>query len=983
MKFKNNNFSNGIQNLNYIDSLSSVKFQKMERFLSKCAEFIHQKHQHELKDICIVFPNRRSGVFFTSYLQKLIKGTAIGPEIITVNELFSTYSPYYSTEKLQLISVLYEVFKKHTKTTETFDEFYFWGEILLADFNDVDRYLVDAKDLFRNISDVKEIDSLFDYLTKEQKEALEHFWGNLAGANDKEFQKKYIHIWDKLYPVYSEFKTILAEKNLAYGGMSDRWVAENLKNGSFKFDFEKYYIIGLNALNECEKTFFTHLYRSQKAYFLWDYDRFYIEDSKNEAGDFIRQNLHLFPPPQDFIFDEQVFEKKKNIKLVAVSSTYGQAQEIPHFLKETRADFKQEFDNTAIVLADESLLYSALGAIPEETGTINITMGYPVKNSVVYGFLMLLVNLLKNQKRDTGNNVTVYHRFVTDILNHQLLGEIEPEKANEFLTRLKYNNQITVSLNNIDFSLLHRQIFELPEKVADYSEYFLNILGSFYKLIKEKDSDNKMLQELIFSIYSAIEKLKAVVNNFSKEAGRELSQSVYFRLFGQFIGQVSVAFEGEPLSGTQVMGILETRCLDFENLIILGLNENKWPRKFTSPSFIPHNIRKGFGLPGIDEQDAMYSYYFYRLIQRAKNVTATYSVVKEGINTGELSRYGYQLLYDSNQSPKLVNLDFSFANDPVPEIRIQSSKQKVDDFLSRITKDHPLSPSAINIYLMCKLRFYFRYFIQLPEPEELKDEIDSPLFGNIFHETIESLYKPFAGNVLSKSDLENIQKDKILLENEIRKAIARHYFKEKEPGKKPVKLEGKTRLVFENTKIFLKQLLKIDAGVAPFTIDSLEESYEAELPVVLNGLSQKIPVGGKIDRVDRVNGKLRILDYKTGNVDSLSFKNMDELFEKDLKKHKKEILQALIYTFVLSKNKPEEKEYQPVIYSLRKFFDESYSPEISWGKQEFSFSEMESEFLEHLKVLIQEILSPENIFTQTPHSDKCQYCPYNKICQRY
>ncbi len=955
----------------------------MERFLSKCAEFIYQKHQNQLKDLCIVFPNRRSGVFFISYLQKQISGAVIGPQVITVNELISDFSPFQTADKLELISILYDVFRKHTNTTETFDEFYFWGEILLADFNDIDRYLVNAEDMFRNIADIKEIDSLFDYLTPEQKMALEQFWGSVAVSDNKEYQRKYITIWDKLFPVYSDFKRVLQERKLAFGGMGDRWVIENMNNGEFEFEFQKYYIVGLNALNNCEKSFFTYLQRRGKAEFLWDFDRSYLDDVKNEAGVFMRENLKRFPPPDEFIFNDRFFEPHKNIKLVAVSSVYGQAQEIPHFLRETKPDFQPRFDNTAIVLADESLLFSALGAIPGDTGTVNITMGYPVKNSVIYGFLLLLINLLKNRRVDEDGNTVVYHRFVTDVLNHQLLSRIEPEKSKEFVAQLKYNNKITVQLNNINFSEMHTQIFSLPLKVVDYSNYFLDILERFFTWIKEQEAENKMLLELIFSIYSAIERLKVVVEKITTEEGREINQTVYFSLFNQYLGQVSVAFEGEPLSGTQVMGILETRCLDFENLVILGLNENKWPRTFTSPSFIPHNIRKGFGLPGIDEQDAMYSYYFYRLVQRAKNVTATYSVVKEGINTGELSRYGFQLLYDSNQKPDLVNLDFSFANDPVPEIQVKSSQQKVDDFLSRVTKEHPLSPSAVNIYFMCRLRFYFRYFMQLPEPDEVKDEIDSPVFGNIFHETIESLYKPFIGKVINKADLERIQKDRILIENEIRKAISKHYFKEKDTVRKQVKLEGKTLLIFENTKIFLKQLLKIDGELAPFTLESLEASYKTELPIVLNGQSKEILIGGKIDRVDRVNRKLRILDYKTGNVDSLSFKNLDELFEQDLKKHKKEILQALIYTYVLSKNKTEEKEFQPVIYSLRKFFDENYSPEISWGKQDFLFQEMEMEFVELLKALVQEILSPDNVFTQTPHVEKCQFCPYNKICQRY
>jgi CRISPR/Cas system-associated exonuclease Cas4 (RecB family) len=955
----------------------------MERFLSQCAEYIAQKHAGELKDICLVFPNRRAGVFFTSYLRKQLSSAVIGPEITTVNELISGFSQFYLGDRLQLISMLYDVFKKHTQTTETFDEFYFWGEILLADFNDIDRYLVNAEDLFRNIADIKEIESLFDYLTPEQREALEHFWGSVAVPGQKEYQKRYVRIWENLYLVYADFKKILAEKQLAYGGMADRAVVEKLQNVGLALPFQKYYIIGLNALNRCEKTFFTFLQREQKAEFLWDYDRFYLEDVKNEAGRFMRENLKQFPPPDDFLLKNDLFSKKKNIKLVAVSSVYGQAQAIPFFLNETKPDFRQEFDNTAVVLADESLLFAALGAIPEETGTVNITMGYPVKNSVVYGFLLLLVNLLKNKKTDSENRTVVYHRFVTDVLNHPLLSGEEPEKTKAFLSEIKQKNRITIPLREIDFSELHSAVFNLPKKVEEYSDYFLRVLGSFYRRIFKNDNENQMLPELVYSVYQAVEKLKAVVSDVMTGQLREISPAVYFRLFNQYLGQVSVAYEGEPLSGTQVMGILETRCLDFENLIILGLNENKWPRTFTAPSFIAHNIRKGFGLPGIDEQDAMYAYYFYRLLQRAKNVTATYSVVKEGINTGELSRYGFQLLFDSTQNPQQVNLGFSFANDPAEPIEIQNSAEKTNDFLSRITEEHPLSPSAVNTYLQCSLRFYFRYFMQLPEPDEVKDEIDSPVFGNIFHETMESLYSPLVGKVVEKQDLEKIQKDKILLENEIRKAIAKHYFMEKEPQPKPVKLEGKTLLIFENTKTFLKQLLKIDAETAPFSLVALEEPYKTELPVMLNGKVQPVWIGGKIDRVDRVGGKLRILDYKTGNVGSLSFKTMDDLFEKDVKSPKKEILQALFYTFVLSRNHKNETAFQPVIYSLRQFFSENYSPEIRRDNQSFLFSELEEEFLNFLKSVVEEIFSPENRFVQTRHEEKCRYCPYRKICRRY
>lgn len=955
----------------------------MERFLTRCAENIYKRHRNELQEICVVFPNRRAGVFFNAYLQKQLSAPVIGPKIITVNELISSYSPLHQGEKLQLISILYDVFQKHTQSSESFDDFYFWGEVLLADFNDIDNYLVNAKDLFTNLAELKEIEGLFDYLTPEQKAAIERFWGSLAGTGQRPHHEKFISVWQKLYPVYTEFKAVLEEKEMAYGGMISRQVTEQFRQVEPEFEFKKYYIVGLNALNNCEKAFFNLLKQKQKVTFLWDYDRFYLDDKINNAGRFIRDNLNQFPPPDDFNLNVTQFLGKKNIKLVAVSSNYGQAQGIPKFLEEIESGFKKEFDNTAVVLADESLLYPALGAIPGNFGTVNVTMGYPVKNSVVYGFLLLLVNLLKNKRLDENGKPVLYHRFVTDVLNHQLLGDIEPEKTAGFLASLKEKNRITVPLDEINFSTLHRLIFQLPEKVENYSRWFLNILGSFYEMVKRKENENQLLCELIFSIYQAVEKLESVISEVVKTQQREISNAVYFRLFNQVVGQVSVAFEGEPLSGIQVMGILETRCLDFENLVILGLNESKWPRTFTAPSFIPYNLRKGFGLPGIDEQDAMYAYYFYRLIQRAKNVTATYSTLKEGIGTGELSRYGFQLLYDSVLNVEKSTLDFRFSGNPSSPIEIQSSPEKMAILLKRIENEKPLSPTAINTWLQCSLRFYFRYILQLPEPDEMKDEIDSPVFGSIFHEVIENLYKPFEGKMVNKVDLEKISTNKVLIENEIRKAIGKHYFRQKDPTEKTVKLEGKTILIYENTKTFIRRLLEIDMQQAPFQLVSLEGEYQATLKIRTEDKEIPVRIGGKIDRVDKVNGALRILDYKTGNVESFVFNDLDELFEKDREKPKKEILQALIYCLVYKKNTKETGELQPAIYSLRKLFEENFASEIKKNGKAVSFQEIESEFTEQLQFLVSEIFSNSGTFYQTPHEKYCQYCPYNKICQRY
>lgn len=664
--------------------------------------------------------------------------------------------------------------------------------------------------------------------------------------------------------------------------------------------------------------------------------------------------------------------------MVAVASVYGQSQQIPFFMEENAHDYRPEFDNTAVVLADESLLFAALGAIPGSIETVNVTMGYPLRNSVVYGFLMLLVALIKN-KRKAGNGFSSYHRFVTDILNHQLLKNTASEKVQAYLTDVKLRNRISLELSEIDFSPLHRQIFTIPESTEDYSSYFLQVLGRFYQEQKKEKQADTMLLELLFSVYEAIEKLGAVVKSTLEGRKRTISDAVYFRLFSQYIGQVSVAFEGEPLSGLQVMGILETRCLDFKNLVILGLNESKWPRKFTAPSFIPYNIRKGFGLPGIDEQDAMYAYYFYRLLQRAKNVTATYSVVKEGINTGELSRYGYQLQYDSVHKPEMFNLDFVFSGESLGQISVKSSDEIVHSLLEKNTEDYPLSPSAINTYLNCSLKFYFRYVAGLPEPDEMKEEIDGVIFGNIFHDTMEALYQPFVGKTIEKDDIEKILKDRVLLDNEVTRQIAIHYLKQKEPEIGKVKLEGKTILFFENIKTYLQQLLEIDKKMAPLQIVSLEEKYKREIIVA----GKTVIIGGRIDRVDQVNGCMRVIDYKTGKVESLTLNDVSDLFDREAKEPKKAILQALIYSWGL-RRKYAGTEVYPAIYGLHKIFENSFAPSIvlKKNKKEVLFSDIEEEFEALLTQLIAGIYSPENSFCQTEHAEKCRYCPYKEICMR-
>lgn len=954
----------------------------MDRFLSNCAQYIYNKHFFELHKICLVFPNRRAGVFFSSYLQKHISEAVISPYVTQVNRLMSGYSDISTGEQLNMISILYKIFKKHTGFCESFDDFYFWGEVLLSDFNDIDNYLVDARDLYRNIAGLKDIESHFFYLTKEQKDAIEHFWNSLEKVEKKRSRDHFISIWGKLYPIYIDFKKELGVKGFGYTGMIYRKVVEKLKTGRLQLEFDKYYIIGLNALNRCEEEFFSYLKKEKKVEFLWDYNHYYLNDHVNKAGLFIRRNLDSFPPPPDFYFDPGSFGIDKKIKIISSSSNYGQTQEVPRFLEETGQEGNSRFDGTAIVLADESLLLPALSAIPAAAGDVNITMGYPVSGSVIYSFINLLADLIRNCKITPEKKAVAYHRFVTDILRHQILANVESEKVNFFLQDIIKNNRLNILLQEINFSPLHKFIFSVPHKVTDYCRYFLDILAELYKIAEGAKQANKLLRELIFRVYESIEKLQGVIYNSVTEGEIEISSAVFFRLFRQYLGKCIVPYEGEPLRGIQIMGILETRCLDFRNVIILGFNEGKWPRTSFTSSFIPYNIKRGFGLPGQDDRDAMYAYYFYRLIQRAENITAVYTTAKEDLGAGEQSRYGYQLLYDLQLDVKKGNIAFPFLNDPPEPIRVKNSSDFIKFLLKRNSINNPLSPTAINSYLKCSLKFYFRYILQLPEPEEVKDEIDSLLFGNIFHESAEKLYRPFVGKWVRKSDLESLKKNKELIKNIINKAILKYYYKQESDRQKEFQPEGKTILIFENVKTFLNRVVELDMQYVPFKIISLEEGYCSSINICLENREQIIYLGGKIDRVDSVNDTLRVIDYKTGNVDSFSFNEVSELFNSK-NKLKKELLQALLYCFFLKEKAGYAESFQPVIYSLKRFFDNKFAPEIKYQKQEVCYQEIESEFTSHLKVFLEGLFSTEAIFDQTTDYDFCKYCPYRKICQRF
>lgn len=946
----------------------------MNPFLKQVALYLYTNHREDLSEYCLVFPGRRAGVFFTSYLNELIDKPMLSPEIITISELISSLTGLQHADPVSLVLKLQEVYAKETGHKESLDEFFFWGEILLADFDDVDKYLLNADDLFRNISDLKELENQFDYLSEEQKRAIDEFWGNLDKVPHSFNKEKFIGVWVKLAAIYHRFREVLKQNNIAYSGMIYREVTENFTGLLPGLKAKKYVFIGFNALNNCEKALFRKLENQQKALFFWDYDDFYLKDAENEAGRFLRTNMIQFPAPKSFAPENQMLAGKRKITMVSVPGNITQAQAInlPQVLKNFR--LTNRFDNTAFVLADENLLIPVISSVGNSFKDINITMGYPFVNTPVYGFISQLIALQKNIRKSSKSAV-FYYKPVVALLNHQFV--VSPE-IKSFVAGIHKKNKIYIEAKELNFSQFLKKIFYYPENWMNVLDYFLDVLKELSgKLDSTENEQVKLEAEYLFQAFLAIQRLKDTLTELNVP---DFPVKILYRLLDQSLRRISIPFEGEPLTGLQIMGLLETRCLDFENLVLFSANEGFLPRIAAGHSFVPYHLRKGFGMPTYEDRDAMYAYYFYRLIQRTEKTVIVYNSITEGIASSEKSRFLYQLLYDSDFEIEELNLSFNFKGTTNEPIRIEAGEDHIKQLISRYTEKN-LSPSAINTYLECKLKFYFKYIAGIKEQEEVKEEIDAVLFGNLFHYAIELLYQPFENKTVEASALKLLRGDKRRIDAVVLQSVAVKYYQMAPEESSKLKLSGQSILIASHIREYIHQLLENDMLYAPFEIVSLEKEYAANYKVAAGDDIISIRVGGIIDRMDRTADGLRIIDYKTGRNLKLDFKEWSQLVDRNYKERRKEIFQTLIYSDILSRS---EKQWPifPAIYKLDDLFQEEFVPNVIFQGEKLIFQRVRNEFETIFSGVLAEIFSTDNSYDQVKDSQKCSYCPYNKICRR-
>ena len=972
----------------------------MNGFLKEVAIHLMKVNRENMSHLTLVFPNRRGGVFFTNYLNSLVTNPTISPEIITINELFSDLSPLYVPDRLSLIFRLYKVYCESTRSNELFDDFYFWGEMLIGDFDQVDKYLVSAYDLFTNVTELKEIDVRFSDLQEDEKERLESFWKTLSNKEKSPNQQEFVRLWEDLFGVYNQLKNSLLSEGMAYEGMLYRNVIEQILPANTSLLDDKHFVfIGFNALNQCEEHLFEFLQSRGKAQFFWDYDSYYFEDQTQEAGYFLRKNMSRFPHSGYVHESRSMINSPKSIKIVNIASQVGQAQVAANELSGL-SDKMLNFDETAIVLCDEELLLPVINALPDSNNKVNVTMGFPLKMTPVFSLVTQLIALQKNVRNESGERV-FYNKDVIRVLNHQLVVDTAPETSKSLTKLILEQNLIYLSISELSKNEFFDQLFYAPQNIVEFSNYFLDILKVIFEHWRKKDNDSSDLElsienqktsdenvaiycEFIYHSYLAVNKLRDIlVNDGAKvfESENFISRETFFRFLIQYLNGLSIPFEGEPLEGLQIMGILETRTLDFKNLIILSMNDGIMPKISSSGSFIPYNLRRVFGLPTIEEQNAMYAYYFYRLIQRTENVTFVYDSGANGMFTGEKSRYLYQLQMESPFDIAETNMVFNVEHMAVEPITIKKDVNvmaKLNDYLTGI---RPLSPSAIDKYLTCPLQFYFRYSAGLNEPDTISEEVDAKIFGLLFHDAMEKIYQPFAGKTIELKDADNILLNQEYLDEVIKSSFHKVYFKGNHSAE-TMTLTGRNWLIFEVVKKYVNQLLKVDRTRTPFEIYGLEKKVSATISI--NNSEQNVTIGGTIDRIDLVDKITYIFDYKTGITD-LSFTVLESLFDGTNKARNKAAFQTLVYSYILHKNKPELAEIYPGIFSLRGIFEDNFNPLLrskSVGNQPVEFVSIATEFEHLFRKLLVEIFNTDIPFQQTSNEDHCKYCAYKQICRK-
>ncbi|HEY0653208.1 MAG TPA: PD-(D/E)XK nuclease family protein [Chryseosolibacter sp.] len=968
----------------------------MKTFLEELAEKVF-KNFPVLEEVTLVFPNRRASLYFRKHLGMLLSKPAFSPRLITIEDFISSFSAFKVPDKLELIYELHAVYQQLVNrsddgesSAEGIDEFYFWGDMLLRDFDEIDKYLVDATQLFKDLSHQKELDSSFDFLTEEQREFLRNFWSNFDEAETAN-KKKFLFVWRRLAEVYGQFKNELAKKGLAFEGMLHRDVAGRLETLSFA-DPTKLVFAGFNALTAAEEKILSH-FVDKGAVVHWDMDTYYVNNVAQEAGKFfreyqehktLRKTFHDDIPSH---FAKKIVDKQP-IHLYGAPQPIGQVKLMAQILNEAIGKGMKP-EETLIVLPDEKLLLPVLHSISTGIEKLNVTMGFPLSSTPVFNFIELIVDLQINRKGDHFN-----HRQVLALLGHPYVVAADAGSSQAKRKEILKNNWVHIPRSYLATEVvLHRVMFQEIDlagqrhPLSALTKYLKQIITEVGSLPNLGDLD----KEYAFHFIRFFNRLDEVFSNEAKSGNEGKNENVahlksFLRLFRQLIRTHKIPFSGEPLRGLQIMGVLETRNLDYKNVFILSLNEGAFPALSGKGSYVPFSIRKAYKLPTVEHQDAIYSYLFYRVLQRAENISLFYNSETDVLGQGEMSRYLQQILFESGITVEKKVLHNAIQPQGINPIVIQKDKHTIEQLI-KLNEGNAyfkgMSPSALNTYIECRLKFYMRHVAKIREADEVEEELDARVLGNFLHDVMENFYKRIntrkGSTLIEAGDFEGYDH---VVDDLIDKVFIEAY--RLDPTKK-VKYEGQRLVVKEIVKRFAHRIIEIDKSHTPFTIEGLEQEG-LTFTVKLDYPPYKAVVGGKIDRVDRKDNQVRVIDYKTGK-DKLSFDSIASLFVRDSKRNKaafQTLLYALLYrNNFLTSQADGGVQLVPGLINRMNLFDEDFTFGLKIGRDQITdVSGILPEFELHLKNLFNDLFNPDQQFDQTSDLENCKLCPYTSICYR-
>lgn len=965
----------------------------MQSFLEKTVDYLHAKYGDDVSELCIVLPNRRAGLFLKTHFSKKLKKTFWSPEILATEDFVSLLAELDVADSTTLLFELYETVKEVGKRDiETFDEFSKWGQILLSDLNEIDRYLVDYKQLFGNLKDIKELEA----------------WSLNSEETLTDFQKQYLEFWKLLGEYYQNFSERLLSQHQAYQGLAYRIVADNVEERVAKHPWKKIIFAGFNALNKAEEEIISKLLNTDKAEIIWDTDSYYINNINQEAGRFIRKYRQsgkfskLLPSDKESsdrnltIEETLLSTEKKSITVIGAAKNVAQAKVAGSLVEEIKKT-DPLLQATAIVLADENLLFPVLHSLPENLKDINVTMGYPLKSTPVAGYFDLVFAMHENGLKlaQGKTNYSFYHRDVVKLLSHAYTATALYTVSKEYTIRpvlqaIQQRNIVFIGLKMLkaifeefkcekEFEVLTGifKRWQTPPDAIECVHYLIETLKNGIVLQQDKNDENKASLELeyLFAFTKIIKRIQVLMEQYPESVG---DLKTLRSIVNQIVRSSTLPFYGEPLMGLQVMGMLETRTLDFENVILISCNEDILPSGKAVNSFVPFELKRVFGLPTYGDKDSIFSYHFYRLLQRATNIHLLYNTESDALGSGEKSRFLTQLIYELPKVNPNVTIKEQLVSIPIinngeeNQISIEKSTSVLEKL--KLKSETGFSPSLLNIYRNCSLQFYFHAIAKLKEADEVEETIGADTLGNVIHETLESFYKPLVGKKIQVADIVEMKK-KV-------EATTLAFFKVKYSETEVS--YGKNLLTFKVALKFINNFLdaeivniqKAEKEGTPIIIKALEQELESNLSVGSN----TIKVKGKADRIDTLGSTTRIVDYKTGLADNkeLKLEDWDDLrTNSGLAKS----FQLLTYAWLYQKENPAIKEN--IVSGIITFRELSAGLKtVKVNESAYLNVEVLADFEKQLQVLLSEIFDTKLRFTQTKEVDNCEYCAFKGICNR-